>query len=835
MGNPDSGRVLHAGKADRTLDAPTPREPIEHVARAGRRDAGARETIETIESPDPSRGRGSLGRWNVGTTARRAAAAVLVGLAALLAVPAGAEAQSENPQPLEADPTVPAQGPAQGDVRLVNGRTDYDGRLEIYLDDRWGSVCYHGFDRVDADVACRNLGMGRSTEIDIPWNWKGSHPVMNEPRCTGTEERLADCARDTSEPPWCFIQIVADITCNGHAATGAPAITGEPKVGHVLTADPSGVVDDDGLSAPNYTWRWLADDREIPGAEDVAYRLTEAEEGKRIKVRVGFTDDLGGKESLTSIATGAVPLLPKVVVQPTSLEMDEGASASYTVALGTEPTGEVTVAVGGTAGTDVTVSSASLTFTAATWNDPQTVTVSAAHDTDRLDEAVTLTHAASNADYDDVPVAPVSVTVLDDETTAPGAPTGVTATVSQRSYAIALGWTAPSDTGGSAVTGYRVEVSEGDEVSWRVAAEIDSSVTGYTHGRLDAGTTYHYRVTAANRVGPSAPSASVSGTTLSALADGILRLQDGNTEYEGRLEVHLNGRWGTVCRDGFDEVDADMACRDLGYGRSTRRFRPSSFGSGPVLKNPRCTGSEASFNDCPRTTGSNLCYRRLVSAVTCNGNSARGAPVVTGRAQVGYALTADTSGIVDDDGLSTPNFTYVWLADDNVIPGVATATLTLADAHAGKRIKVRVRFTDDQEGNGNAHERRGRAGDAAARDRARRADTVHGGGGRRRDLHGGAANGADRRGADRRGDGGGRRHVGDGRDREPFEPHVHDAELERRADRDGERGTRRGSGGGHGDADAFGERRGLRRRAGRGHGGDRLRRRDGRSRCTDQS
>ena len=423
MQSPDPGRALHARKADRALDALAPREPIEHVARTGLRDAAAREAIE---GSGPFRGggrRGSPKRWNVGTTGRRAASATLLGLAVLLAVPVEAEARDSAPE-------IPGPGssvggntdppvPARGDVRLVHGRTDYDGRLEIYLDDRWGSVCYHGFDKVDADVACRDLGMGRSTEIDIPWNWKGSHPVMNDPRCTGTEERLADCPRDTSEAPWCFIQIVADITCNGHVATGAPAITGEPKVGHALTADPAGVVDDDGLSAPNYTWQWLADNREIPGAGNIAYRLTEAEEGKRIKVRVGFTDDLGGKESLTSVATDPVPLLPKVVVQPTSLEMDEGASASYTVALRAEPTGEVTVAVGGTAGTDVTVSPASLTFTAATWNDPQTVTVSAAHDTDRLDEAVTLTHAASNADYDDVPVAPVSVTVLDDETALP--------------------------------------------------------------------------------------------------------------------------------------------------------------------------------------------------------------------------------------------------------------------------------------------------------------------------------------------------------------------------------------------------------------------------------
>lgn len=44
------------------------------------------------------------------------------------------------------------------------------------------------------------------------------------------------------------------------------------------------------------------------------------------------------------------------------------------------------------------------------------------------------------------------------------------------------------------------------------------------------------------------------------------RLVDGSDETEGRLEVRLNGRgsWGTVCDDGFTEIDAKVACKELG-------------------------------------------------------------------------------------------------------------------------------------------------------------------------------------------------------------------------------------------------------------------------------
>ena len=47
--------------------------------------------------------------------------------------------------------------------------------------------------------------------------------------------------------------------------------------------------------------------------------------------------------------------------------------------------------------------------------------------------------------------------------------------------------------------------------------------------------------------------------------NGELRLVDGLTQYEGKVEIRWNSEWRTICSDGWDENDAKVVCRQFGY------------------------------------------------------------------------------------------------------------------------------------------------------------------------------------------------------------------------------------------------------------------------------
>ena len=102
----------------------------------------------------------------------------------------------------------------------------------------------------------------------------------------------------------------------------------------------------------------------------------------------------------------------------------------------------------------------------------------------------------------------------------------------------------------------------------------------------------------------------------------LVRLVDGSTKYEGRVEVYYNGEWGTVCDDEWDLNDAQVVCRQLGFGPRilARNLAYYGQGSGKIwLDNVNCIGTELTIENCSHNGwGIENCAHREDAGVKCS-------------------------------------------------------------------------------------------------------------------------------------------------------------------------------------------------------------------------
>ena len=81
-------------------------------------------------------------------------------------------------------------------------------------------------------------------------------------------------------------------------------------------------------------------------------------------------------------------------------------------------------------------------------------------------------------------------------------------------------------------------------------------------------------------------------------------------------------------------------------------------------------------------------------------NLATGQPTISGTATVGQTLTASTSDIADDDGLTNPTFEYQWISSDGTtdedIDDATSSTYEIDASDLDREIKVLVKFEDDE-------------------------------------------------------------------------------------------------------------------------------------------
>ncbi len=268
----------------------------------------------------------------------------------------------------------------------------------------------------------------------------------------------------------------------------------------------------------------------------------------------------------------------------------------------------------------------------------------------------------------------------------PGAPAGLTA-VGTGETRIDLSWQAPV----GEPTGYEVEWSLDGAADWVAVdpAHVGTDTT-YGHAGLTADTEYFYRVRAVNAAGAGGWSELASATTPAAP----------NTPATGQPVISGTAQVGeTLTADISGIADADgltnasFSYQWLADGADIA----SATGSSYVLTDTeegKAISVTVSFTD--DAGNAETLTSAATAAVMARPNTlATGLPTISGTAQVGETLTADTSGIADADGLNNAMFTYQWQADGADISGADGDTYTLVDADEGSAISVMVSFTDD--------------------------------------------------------------------------------------------------------------------------------------------
>ena len=437
-------------------------------------------------------------------------------------------------------------------------------------------------------------------------------------------------------------------------ATGAPTISGTAQVGQTLTADTSGIADADSLTGATFSYQWLSSgNTEIQEATGATYNLVAADQGRIIKVRVTFTDDGGHYESLTSAATAAVA----AAAQDNS--EDEPSLRSY-----------ITVVV------------------TADYSDPDnavtsfTITFNDSHDCSSSYNAYVGSYDAYLGSGDAGDPIHLGSATLESERIA----SSVT--------------NLPGEPGGLYVYLYCGSIDSGRDVSyvWIPQAFISLAGTYSSEPPLTALTV------SAGTLTPAFHSHTLD-YTVPDVANVDRRITLTTTAKDGYNVVFIQSQ---------NPVNYGKGCSLFGYRCRVQYLDPLTGNHPDPLTDADADmpGFQVDLDEgenvftihvhAQRGTAGDLMYTLRITRAALDSKEqpenapATGSPTISGTAQVGETLAADTSGIADADGLTGAAFSYQWLSSrDTEIQGATDATYTLVPTDEGKTIKVRVTFTDD--------------------------------------------------------------------------------------------------------------------------------------------
>ena len=466
-------------------------------------------------------------------------------------------------------------------------------------------------------------------------------------------------------------------------ATGAPTISGTPQVDQTLTADTSGIADEDGLDNVSYSYQWIAGGSDTDGATGSTYTLTYGEQGETIQVKVSFTDDRDNPETLTSVATEAVAAAPnrEATGAPTisgTAQVDETLTADTSGIADEDGLDNVSYSYQWIAGGSDIDGATGSTYTLTYGEQGEAIQVRVSFTDDR-DNPETLTSAATG------------VVAAKPNTPATGVPTiGGTAQVGETLTALTNGITDADGLTNPTYSHQWIRSDNGTDAN--ITGQTDST---YTLVAADVGKTIKVRVSftddaeneesltsaATAAVTAKANNPATGAPTISGTAQVDQTLTAGTSDIadsDGLTNVSYSYQW--IRSDGGTDTDI--------VGETDSTYTLVSTDQGKTIK------VKVTFTD-DADNQESLTSAATATVVAKPNTAPTGLPTISGTARVDETLTADTSDIADDDGLTDPTFTYQWVAGGADISGATSYTYFLTSSEQGQTIQVQVSFTDD--------------------------------------------------------------------------------------------------------------------------------------------
>src|SRR2546428_2645238 len=283
-------------------------------------------------------------------------------------------------------------------------------------------------------------------------------------------------------------------------------------------------------------------------------------------------------------------------------------------------------------------------------------------------------------------------------TTAPQPPTGLTATTVSSSQ-INLSWTAPTNNGGSAITGYKIESSTNSGSTWSVlVSNTGSTGTAYSDTGLSPSTTYSYRVSAINSAGTSTPSNTASATTQSTTTSGntttssivlngiqstsgtvssapyqiTLSNFNAGTGNNRLLVVGVEANNSPVTSVTFGGVQLTSAVSSFSNNDAEFWYLTNPSGTGNIVVT--MTGSTSVVVGAYSISGVN--QTTPIPTSTTNHNTASSSPTISITTKYPNSLVLDSPSIYSGITLSSPTCTQSWNINmPSVITGASSSTV----------------------------------------------------------------------------------------------------------------------------------------------------------------